>query len=49
MFCLVSIYLVVGEALRPHMSELNGSKVRRTYSLHIFGAIGGASSEMCIS
>lgn len=26
-FCLVAIYLVVGEELRPYLSELSGSKV----------------------
>lgn len=27
-FCLVGIYMVAGESLRPHLSELNGSKVK---------------------
>lgn len=27
-FCLVSIYMVVGEALREYLSDLNGSKVK---------------------
>ena len=26
-FCLVGIYMIVGEPLRPHLSDLNGSKV----------------------
>ena len=26
-FCLVAIYLAIGEELRPHLKELNGSKV----------------------
>ena len=26
-FCLVAIYMSLGEELRPHLSELNGSKV----------------------
>lgn len=31
-FCLVSIYMVIGEALRPHLNSLSSSKVR-TWSL----------------
>ena len=30
-FCLVAIYLVAGEALRPHLSDLNGSKVSTAF------------------
>ena len=26
-FCLVALYMVVGEDLRPYLSDLNGSKV----------------------
>jgi hypothetical protein len=26
-FCLVALYVVVGEELRPHLSSLNSSKV----------------------
>ena len=27
-FCLVAMYMVVGEELTPHLKELRGSKVR---------------------
>lgn len=35
-FCLVAVYLVVGDELRPHLSKLSGSKVCPTLSLRDF-------------
>ena len=42
-FCLVSIYLIAGESLRPHLSELNGSKVRagNSFVVTIVMTLGG--------
>uniref|UniRef100_A0A671XS12 Cytoplasmic linker associated protein 1a n=1 Tax=Sparus aurata TaxID=8175 RepID=A0A671XS12_SPAAU len=34
-FCLVAIYSVIGEDLKPHLAQLTGSKVRRASSLCI--------------
>lgn len=32
-FCLVNIYMAVGEGLRPYLTELNSSKVRSCMQL----------------
>uniref|UniRef100_A0A667YT40 Cytoplasmic linker associated protein 1a n=1 Tax=Myripristis murdjan TaxID=586833 RepID=A0A667YT40_9TELE len=43
-FCLVAIYSVIGEELKPHLAQLTGSKV---LPLYISGAAGSNLINLC--
>jgi len=47
-FCLVAIYIAIGEELRPHLNELNGSKMK-LLNLYIKRAMSNKDSGSLVS
>uniref|UniRef100_G1NH95 TOG domain-containing protein n=1 Tax=Meleagris gallopavo TaxID=9103 RepID=G1NH95_MELGA len=45
-FCLVAIYSVIGEELKPHLAQLTGSKV---WEYNTFGIMTTSSVQLCPS